>query len=78
MYSRVDSGNENWAMIYHNGYKVPLTDHDTYSQWYVVQSTGGRELFLNARAEDTIYLKATKLEGEYHDIYFCAEYIPKI
>ena len=54
------------------------TAHCTYSEWYKKDSTGGREATIEVSAGNVIFLRASSLYGNYQDISFCVDYIPKI
>ena len=77
MFSRVETREANYAWLYHNGNILSETDYHSYSGNGVVRSTGGREVILELSWSDTLYLKSTYVQGDFHDIYFCAEYIHK-
>ena len=44
----------------------------------VVRSSGGQEWTLDAKVRDTLYLKATAMDGSYWNINFCVQFVPKI
>ena len=73
-----DSWDTNVAYLYLNDGKLEESRHRTYTGISEVQSTGGREVTLEASAGDTIYLRTTEMESLYNNIYYCAEYIPKM
>ena len=76
--SSVDSGDGNFAYLYINGNQLSETLHETYSESGGVSSTGGREVTLEASAGDKIEVKTTTLDGNYWNILYCAEFIPKM
>ena len=78
MYSRVESGDKNWAYLFINGVPREETDHYTFSERGVVRFTSGRVVTLEFRAGDRIEIRTTKLDGHYDDIIYCAEYISKM
>ena len=78
MYSRVDSGDYNYSYLYRNGQELYETFHDTFSGSGEVRSTGGRMVTLEASAGDQLAIVATKMDGSYWYIMYCAEYIPKM
>ena len=74
--SVVDSGEKNLARLFLNGGLLgPETQHQTYSESGEVISTSGRSVTLEAFSGDAIYLKPTRMDGQYWQIYYCAEYI---
>ena len=76
--SRVDSAEQNIAWLYINGDNLNETSHVTHSSYYRVNSTGGRMVTVEASAGDKIEIRTTRMEGEYWQILYCAEYIPKM
>ena len=72
--SRVYSGNDNYAYLYHNGERLPETLHDTYSDSGLVRSTGGREILVTAQQGDTLTLRSTRLGDYFYYILTCFEY----
>ena len=74
LYSVVNGGDYNWAWIYHNNAQQGETQHSTWSNSGQVISTGAREVTLNARRWDSIYLRTTVMLGEYVDISICFEF----
>ena len=78
MYSYVDSGDYNTAMLYINGDKVDESQHWTYSGSGWVESTSGRELTREFSQGDNIELRTTQMNGDYWYINYCAEYVPKL
>ena len=75
----VGYGDQNRAYLYINGNQLDETEHYTYSDNMEQENfTGGREVTLEASAGDTIYLRTTEMESLYVNIYYCAEYIPKM
>ena len=78
MESRVYSDEDNIAYLSLNGEGVDESEHRTYSQSGVVQSTGGRQVTRELTAGDNIEIRATRMDGEYRRILFCAEYLPKM
>lgn len=76
MQSLVASGEKNFARLFLNGGMLgPETQHQTYSESGTVVSTSGRLVTMEATSGDTIYLKPTRMDGQYWQIYYCAEYI---
>ena len=68
----------NVAWLYKNGYSLQGTEHYSASSDGWVTSTGGRVVTLEANAGDRIDLRATRMDGNFWDILFCAEFIPKM
>ena len=64
--------------VYINGYLLPETRHETYSESGGVFSIGSRVVTLEASAGDEIMVRTITMDGYYHYIYFCAEFIPKM
>lgn len=76
--SDVDSGEYNDCWLYLNGVQLTETKHDTYSASGRVNFTGGRVVTVEASAGDKIEIRATRMDGSYGFILYCAEYIPKM
>ena len=72
----IKEGNTAWLFL--NGNQLDETEHNTYSNSGTVSSTGGRVVTLEASAGDTIEIRATQMDRYYVNIYFCAEFIPKM
>ena len=79
MRSHVSNGDANHAILYVNNDKVPRSTHTTYTQIGngLVESTSGRELFLEGAQGDNIELRVTTMGGQYYTINYCVEYISK-
>ena len=78
MKSGVRDGHGNWAYLFINDGRVEHSEHWTDSSSATVQSTSGRQVYVEATQGDNIELRATIMEDDYYRIYFCAEYIPKM
>ena len=78
MKSKTNGGEWNIVFLFFNGTKMMETEHSTYSDGGRTDSTGGRVVTLEASAGDTIYLRTTRMDGDYVRIIFCAEYIAKM
>jgi len=77
--SKVYSGEENYARLFLKGHLLgPETQFYTFSESGAVYITGGRVVTLEANAGDTIHFGATKMDGEFRLIDYCAEYITKM
>ena len=79
--SSVHSGENNQAYIYRNDKKLYRTNHSsgsTYKDNGLVRSSGGREGTLDAKVGDTLYLKATSMDGSFWYINFCVQFVPKM
>ena len=74
MRSYVDSRQYNRAFLYKNNHELKETKHETYSGNGAVRSTSGRVVTLEASVGDKIVINATKMDGTYLYIDFCAEY----
>ena len=73
--SRVNTGEYNYAYLYHNGEYIPEAKHRTYSGSDWVVSTGGREILVTAQQGDTLTLRSyIRLDGIFYDIIICFEY----
>ena len=78
-YSYVDSGDRNIAYLFINENMLEdETQHETYSESGEVFSTGGRVVTVEASARDKIEIRATRMDGYFGHILYCAEYIPKM
>ena len=78
MESGVYRGDQNWAYLFINGDQLMETIHKTYSESGQVNYTSGLVWTLEANAGDKIEIRTTKMDRYYKNIYFCAEFIPKI
>ena len=78
MYSRVDTGEINYAYLFMNGEELTETQHETYSESGEVGSTSGRVVTLEASAGDEIEIRTTRMDEYYFNILYCAEYIPRM
>ena len=78
LHSRVDSGEDNDCILYLNGEALTGAYHHTYSSSGVVYSTGGRVVTVEASAGDKIEIRTTRMDRNYYQILYCAEYIPKM
>ena len=74
MWSSVYSGDYNWAYLYHNGEKMPETQHWTGSDSGTVWSTGGREILVTAQQGDTLTLRSGGLDYGFYHFLTCFEY----
>ena len=74
MRSNVYTGDGNYAYLYHNGERLPETEHETYSDSGTVYSTGGREILVTAQQGDTLTLRTTALKFYFYNILSCFEY----
>ena len=72
--SGVNTGQENFVSLYHNQEKIEESRHASYSQFYWVASTGGRELIMKAEQGDTVFLGTEKLDNGYYGIITCFEF----
>ena len=72
--SGVNTGQENFVSLYHNQEKIEESRHASYSQFYRVASTGGRELIMKAEQGDTVFLGTEKLDNGYYGIITCFEF----
>ena len=59
IHSVVGTGDTNSAYLYINDYWLEDSKHQTYSSSHTVQSTGGREVTLDASAGDKIEVRST-------------------
>ena len=73
--SRVEAGEGNFVYIYHNQQQIEETQHESYSEYDLVQSTGGRELIMRAEQGDTFSLDTEKLDNGYYGIITCFEFV---
>ena len=71
----VGSGKANFVYIYHNQQKIPETEHYTYSQYYTVRSTGGRELITRAKRGDTFHLGTERMDEAIYHVITCFEFV---
>ena len=78
MWSYVNTGLFNDCYLYLNGQKLLETTHETFSASGQVHSTGGRVVTVEVSAGDKIEVRATRMDGSYYYILYCAEYIPKM
>ena len=78
LFSQLDSGDDNNCYLYINGVALYESRHHTFSQTGAVFSTGGRVVTLEASAGDKIEIRAATMDNWYHNILYCAEYIPKL
>ena len=78
MVSYLDSGKRNEAYLCINSDNLQETLHYTRSSTDWGRSTGGRVVILETSAGDTIELRTNMISGDFHRIYFCAEYISKM
>ena len=78
MRSQVYSGEHNICYLYINGEELTESDHHTYIQPGSVSYTGGRVVTLEASAGDKIEIRTYRMDDWYHNILYCAEYIPKM
>ncbi len=73
--SKVTTGQWNWVYIYHNQQQIAETEHDTYSEYKRVDSTGGRELITRAERGDTFHLDTGIMKGWFNNIIACFEFV---
>ena len=73
--SRVEAGEGNFVYIYHNQQQIEETQHESYSEYDLVQSTGGRELVTRAEWGDTFHLGTTVMGGTFYGIITCFEFV---
>ena len=66
--------------LYLNGEMLTETEHDTFSESGLVNSTGGRVWTMDASAGDEIDIRADTMDGQsqYWRILFCTEFVPKM
>ena len=76
--SRVYSGDYNIAFLFINGEELDDTIHFILSETGEGQSTGGREVTMEASAGDKIEFRVTRMDGDHWRIIFCAEFITKL
>ena len=76
--SQVGTDQSNHCYLAINGHQLGETLHFTLSQSDQVLSTGGRVVTLEASAGDKIEMEITRMDGNYWDILYCAEFIPKM
>jgi len=76
--SHVYSGELNYCYLYINGDQLDETRHYTFSSSDQVDSTGGRDVTLEASAGDKIEIRADVMGGDFYRIIFCAEYLTKM
>ena len=74
--SSVNNGLYNYVFLSHNGAKIYETEHRTMSDNAYVDSTGGRLVYIQAQAGDTISLETTTDDSTYglYNILTCFEY----
>ena len=75
MTSRVNTGDANYAYLYHNGEQMRETVYMTFSESGAVSSTGGREILVTAQQGDTLTLRSDRLDYVFYYILTCFEYI---
>ena len=73
--SGVNTGKHNNVYIYHNQQQIVETQHWTYSEYYMVTSTGGRELVTKAAWGDTFHLGTFGMGGTFEKIITCFEFV---
>ena len=73
--SLVKTGQRNIVYIFHNQQKIEATKHDTYSEYYKVWSTGGRELVTRAEGGDTFHLGTERMDYNIRLIMTCFEFV---
>ena len=73
--SYVNTGQKNWVYIYHNQQKIGETYHYTYSEYYKMYYTGGRELITRAEQGDTFHLGTWGMGGNFYQIITCFEFV---
>ena len=78
MESDVDTYQINEAYLYLNDEQLVESYHTTYSSSGYESITSGRVVILEAMAGDNITLRATRVDGGFYFITYCAEYIPKL
>ena len=72
--SLLNTGDYNYAYLYHNGQLIPETLHKTHSNSGEVWSTGGREILVTAQQGDTLTLRTERLDYHFNYILTCFEY----
>ena len=72
--SRVGSGNYDDVFLYHNGLRMSETKYGTFSDSGYVWSTGGRVVYIQAQAGDTISLRTGVEDFDIYYIITCFEY----
>ena len=74
--SSVNNNYYNYAFLSHNGAKIYETEHRTMIKTASVDSTGGRLVYIQADAGDTISLGTTTDDSTYglYNILTCFEY----
>ena len=72
--SQTDSGDFNLAYVYHNEDQISGSGIWTNSASGFVESTGGRVVFIQAEAGDTITARTTVQNYRTFDIFTCIEY----
>ena len=78
MTSFVRFGEGNLAILHLNGNKVEGSQYYTYCDAKEVDSTGGRQVLMEFKQGDNIDIRTTRMDYKYHNINFCAEYVPKM
>ena len=79
LFSWVESGDGNSAWLYINSDPVEESYHQTHSESGMMVSTGGRQVTREVSEGDTIEIRAeNKLGNSYRNIFYCAEYLPKM
>ena len=73
--SRVEAGKGNFVYIYHNQQQIEETQHESYSEYDLVQSTGGRELVTRAERGDTFHLGTGGVGDIFFNIITCFEFV---
>ena len=75
LYSEVSTGLYNYLYIYHNQKQIGETLYFTYSEYYKVSWTGGRELITRAERGDTFHLGTKGMKGGFYNIITCFEFV---
>ena len=76
MGSAVHNGDYNRAYFYHNDQQIPETNIQTHigSASVRVDSTGGREVFIQAQAGDTISLRTERVDFSFYRTLTCFQF----
>ena len=76
MESPVQSGQRNWAYLYHNNQKMEETLHYTgYTGSGYMDCTGGREVMVRTQQGDTLHLGTATVDNHFFNIYVCFEFL---
>ena len=76
MRSRVQTGDENKAYLYHNNQAMEETTHETYyGESAHMDYAGGREVMVRAQQGDTLHLGTTTVGYSFNYIYVCFHFV---